>query len=79
MVVLGIMPGSPAEEMGLEYRDIITKINTVAVSSAGDIANYFMNKKPKKNDKLVFEVAKITIEGDAVTATVIKKEYIVKN
>ncbi|MEJ5362196.1 MAG: PDZ domain-containing protein [Spirochaetota bacterium] len=78
-VVLGVMPGSPAEEMGLEYRDIITKLNGVTISSVGDIASYIKNKKPRKNDKLIFEIAKIRIEGDTVNKSIVTKEYIVKN
>ena len=78
-VVLGVMPGSPAEEMGLEYLDIITKVNGVPVTSLGDLVNYLKNKKPKKNEKLTFEIVKIRNEGDEVRKTTVIKDLIVKN
>lgn len=78
-VVLGVMPGSPAEEIGLEYLDIITKLNGVTILSVSDISNYLKDKKPKKNDKLIFEIAKVKREGDMVSKTIVKKELVVRN
>lgn len=78
-VVLGVMPQSPAEEIGLEYLDIITKVNGVPVASVGDLTNYFKTKKPKKNEKLTFEIVKIRDDGGQVSKTTVIKDLIVKN
>ncbi|HOT20240.1 MAG TPA: PDZ domain-containing protein [Spirochaetota bacterium] len=78
-VVLGIMPGSPAAEMGLEYLDVITKVNGMAISSGEELTAYIKSKKPKNNERLTFEIVKSKREGEEVSKVVIRKDLIVKN
>jgi hypothetical protein len=79
VVVLGVMPGSPAEEIGMEYLDIITKVNGINVTSLDDLINYFKTKKPKKNEKLTFEIVKIRSNDGDVSKTTVIKDLIVKD
>ncbi len=78
-VVLGIMPGSPAEQIGLEYLDVITKVNGVTISSGAELTTYIKSKKPRNNERLTFEIVKSTREGEQLSKVVVKKDLIVKN
>ena len=52
-IVVGVQPGSPAENAGLESGDVIVKFDGVAVSSSEQLQKAVRDKKPQ--DKAVIE------------------------
>jgi len=77
-VVLGVMKGSPAETIGIEYLDVITKVNDVKISSGEELTAYLKNKKPRNNERMLFKIVKSRRENGQVSTVTVRKELIVK-
>lgn len=77
-LVLGVMKDSPAEEIGLAYKDIITKVDKVNVYSGLDLENYFKRiRKIKNNDRISLEIIRINDESGKITTANLKKTVVV--
>ncbi|SFR07166.1 S1C family serine protease [Desulfoscipio geothermicus] len=53
-IIAGVIPGSPADKVGLQQGDVILQINRQAVNEAGDVTDFI--KKSKVGDKVVLLV-----------------------
>lgn len=74
VVVLGMLPGGPAEKGGLKIRDIITQVDNTRIESTRGLINYIAQKQPgdsvrvhvrRDNQPMVFKV-RVTAKARAM-------------
>lgn len=76
-MVLGVIKNTPAEDIGLEYKDIITKIDNVNVYSGMDLEFYLKKtRRIKDKDKINLDVVRISEVDGKISTTTMKKNII---
>jgi hypothetical protein len=53
-------------------------VNDVKISSGEELTAYLKNKKPRNNERMLFEIVKSRRENGQVSTVTVRKELIVK-
>ena len=46
VIIVGIVPGYPADMAGLQVEDVIVKLDEIDISNSGDLSKYLINHEP---------------------------------
>ena len=54
VIIVGIVPGYPADMAGLQVEDVIVKLDEIDISNSGDLSKYLINHEPGSEVVMTF-------------------------